>query len=51
MTETTTDKTEKSEESSKEFSKVIDASAEFLKSIFPHGYRLIEKLRGKPKDT
>ena len=43
-----TDKTEK-ESASLEFSKVVDASASFLKSIFPHGYTLIKKIGGKCK--
>jgi hypothetical protein len=44
-----TNKEEASQASSK-FNNVIDASAEFLKITFPHGYALVQKLRKKDKE-
>ncbi|GAF80007.1 unnamed protein product [marine sediment metagenome] len=52
MTESQTDKTLKTidvESATKEFSEVVDATGSFIKKIFPYGYTLIEKLKGKKK--
>jgi len=40
----------KKENANKEFSSVIDATAEFLKKIFPHTYSLISKLLRSNKE-
>jgi len=45
-----TDSDKKKESATKGFALVIDATATFLKSVFPFGYMFVEKVRGKPKD-
>ncbi len=50
-TENKTDKDEKKEKASKEFSGIVDATSDFLKKTFPHAYVLIGKLRGNNKKS
>jgi len=49
MTEEVTITDKNVESASQEFSKVTDATATFLKSVFPHAHKFITKLRGKPE--
>lgn len=44
--ETPTDTSQKPRQES-EFNKVIDATSEFVKAVFPYGKTLVEKLKGK----
>jgi hypothetical protein len=41
--------TSKRDSASKNFSYLIDAVSECAKAVFPYGYTLVEKLRGKRK--
>ena len=38
------------DEKTKEFNKVVDATSNFLKAIFPHGQTLVKKIKTKSKD-
>jgi len=40
----------KVENASKHFSKVVDATSNFLKEMFPYGYTLVEKLKRANKE-